>query len=45
MNIFRGAVQGSQVFPYPDVLNEEQRDTLSMLVDPTAKFFQVNFIN
>ena len=24
--------------PYPDVLNEEQRDTLQMLVDPTEKF-------
>jgi very long chain acyl-CoA dehydrogenase len=41
MNIFRGVVQGSQVYPYPDVLNEEQRDTLGMLVDPTEKFFEV----
>jgi very long chain acyl-CoA dehydrogenase len=44
MNLFRGVVQGSQVYPYPDVLNEEQRDTLGMLVDPTEKFFQVYYI-
>lgn len=41
MNLFRGVVQGSQVFPYPDVLNEDQKDTLNMLVDPTEKFFAV----
>lgn len=40
MNLFRGLAETSQVFPYPDVLNEEQRDSLSMLVDPTEKFFQ-----
>lgn len=39
MNIFRGQVEARQVFPYPNVLNEEQRETLQMLVDPTAKFF------
>ncbi|CAB3373406.1 Hypothetical predicted protein [Cloeon dipterum] len=39
MNLFRGVVQGSQVFPYPDVLNAEQRETLQMLIDPTEKFF------
>ncbi|KAG8232810.1 hypothetical protein J437_LFUL007964, partial [Ladona fulva] len=41
MNIFRGTVEASQVFPYPDVLTAEQRDTLTLLVDPTVKFFQV----
>ena len=37
-NIFRGIIEPAQAFPYPDVLNEEQRDTLQMLVDPTEKF-------
>lgn len=41
MNLFRGVVQPVQVFPYPDVLNEEQTDTLNMLVDPVRKFFEV----
>jgi very long chain acyl-CoA dehydrogenase len=41
MNLFRGQVQGSQVFPYPDVLTSDQRETLQMLIDPTEKFFQV----
>lgn len=40
MNIFRGIVKTDQVFPFPEVLNDEQKDTLKMLVDPTAKFFE-----
>lgn len=39
MNIFRGNVESRQIFPYPNVLNTEQRETLQMLVDPTQKFF------
>ncbi|XP_067008647.2 very long-chain specific acyl-CoA dehydrogenase, mitochondrial [Anabrus simplex] len=39
MNLFRGVAETSQVFPYPDVLTDEQRDTLQMLVDPASKFF------
>jgi hypothetical protein len=41
MNLFRGVVETTQVFPFPQVLNEEQTDNLKMLVDPTAKFFEV----
>jgi len=37
-NIFRGIIEPAQAYPYPNVLNEEQRDTLQMLVDPTEKF-------
>jgi len=40
MNIFRGIVKTDQVFPFPEVLTNEQEDTLKMLVDPTAKFFE-----
>jgi len=39
-NMFRGIVNTEQVFPFPDVLNPEQRETLEALVDPTEKFFQ-----
>ncbi|CAH1121012.1 unnamed protein product [Ceutorhynchus assimilis] len=39
MNLFKGQIEARQVFPYPNVLNEEQRETLEMLVDPTQKFF------
>jgi hypothetical protein len=42
MNLFRGVVETAQVFPFPQVLNEEQKDNLKMLVDPTAKFFEVS---
>lgn len=37
-NIFRGIIEPSQAYPYPNVLSEEQRETLMMLVDPTEKF-------
>lgn len=39
MNMFRGQLNISQVFPYPEVLTEDQTDTLKMLVDPVSKFF------
>jgi len=29
-----------QVFPYPDALTADQKETLTMLVDPTRKFFE-----
>lgn len=41
MNLFRGVVETAQVFPFPQVLNEEQKDNLKMLIDPTARFFEV----
>lgn len=41
MNIFRGQIESRQVFPYPNVLTPEQRETLQMLVDPVSKFFEV----
>lgn len=42
MNMFRGQLNISQVFPYPEVLTEDQTDTLKMLVDPVSKFFDVS---
>lgn len=40
-NIFRGEVQPAQIFPYPDVLDAEQKEFTSALVDPVNKFFEV----
>ena len=40
LNMFRGAINAEQVFPYPDVLTPEQRETLEMLVPATTKFFE-----
>lgn len=42
MNIFRGQIEPKQIFPFPNTLTEEQRDTLTMLVDPVSKFFEVS---
>lgn len=41
MNVFRGHLETRQVFPFPNPLNEEQRETLKMLVNPVSKFFEV----
>lgn len=42
LNLFKGTLQGSQVFPYPEVLNEEQTETVKSLLDPLSKFFTVS---
>lgn len=42
MNLFRGELKLSEVFPYPSTMNEEQTETLQALVDPTARFFEEN---
>jgi len=38
MSIFTGDANVDQVFPYPEVLNEEQTEFLEALVDPIEKF-------
>ena len=38
-NIFRGIVEPEQAFPYPNTLDQDQRETLEMLVPITEKFF------
>lgn len=40
-NIFLGQLETTQMFPFPDVLNEEQLDTLKLIIDPIEKFFEV----
>ncbi|XP_020283429.1 very long-chain specific acyl-CoA dehydrogenase, mitochondrial [Pseudomyrmex gracilis] len=40
MNLFRGQLQLNQVFPFPEPMNEEQTDTLKMLIDPVEKFYE-----
>lgn len=40
LNLFRGQGQVEQIFPFPEVLNEEQKQNLHMFVDQTAKFFE-----
>ncbi|KAL0267849.1 UNVERIFIED_CONTAM: hypothetical protein PYX00_010001 [Menopon gallinae] len=40
MNLFRGEIQSSQLFPFPEPLTSEQKETISMLKDPFEKFFE-----
>jgi len=41
-NIYRGVIEPEQMFPYPEVLDEEQMETLNMLVPATSRFFEEN---
>ncbi|GMT15214.1 hypothetical protein PFISCL1PPCAC_6511 [Pristionchus fissidentatus] len=38
MNLFRGKAIVDQVFPYPLNLDDERKETLQMILDPTTKF-------
>ncbi|XP_045537249.1 very long-chain specific acyl-CoA dehydrogenase, mitochondrial [Papilio machaon] len=40
LNLFRGQVEPAQVFPFPEPLTEDQRQTLAELVPPVEKFFE-----
>ncbi|KAG1932599.1 complex I assembly factor ACAD9, mitochondrial [Pimephales promelas] len=40
VNMFKGQISTSQVFPFPSVLNEEQAQFLNELVGPCSKFFE-----
>lgn len=40
MNMFRGQLEASQVFPYPEILTGEQREELSAVMDTLNKFFK-----
>ncbi|CAF0754990.1 unnamed protein product [Rotaria sordida] len=40
LNLYRGQFQPDELFPYPNVLNEEQKDNVKMLIDPIWKFFE-----
>lgn len=42
MNMFAGNANFEQIFPYPDVLNPDQRETLSMVQKPTERFWEEN---
>ncbi|XP_001866602.2 very long-chain specific acyl-CoA dehydrogenase, mitochondrial isoform X2 [Culex quinquefasciatus] len=39
MNLFSGQLQTTQLFPYPDVLSEDQREYLQAFIDPVNRFF------
>ena len=40
MNLFRGQFYPQEVFPYPNILNEEQKDNVQMLIEPITKFLE-----
>ncbi|CAF2099828.1 unnamed protein product [Rotaria magnacalcarata] len=40
INLYRGLFNPQEVFPYPSVMNEEQKENIKMLIDPIWKFFE-----
>ncbi|KAL0116630.1 hypothetical protein PUN28_009934 [Cardiocondyla obscurior] len=40
MNLFRGQLQLNQVCPFPEPMNQDQTDTIKMLIDPVEKFYE-----
>lgn len=40
MNLFSGQIRTDLVFPYPDVLNDEQYEILEMVQAPTSKLYE-----
>ena len=40
LNLYRGEFFAKEVFPYPNVMNEEQKENIKMLIDPVWKFFE-----
>ncbi|XP_049875875.1 very long-chain specific acyl-CoA dehydrogenase, mitochondrial [Pectinophora gossypiella] len=40
LNLFRGAMEPAQVFPFPEPLSPDQKQMLAELVPPFEKFFQ-----
>ncbi|CAF3679402.1 unnamed protein product [Rotaria socialis] len=40
INFYRGLFNPQEVFPYPSVMNEEQKENIKMLIDPIWKFFE-----
>lgn len=42
MNVFSGKLQTAELFPYPEPLNEEQKEYVQAFVDPTVKFYEAS---
>lgn len=42
LNMYAGNANLEQIFPYPDVLTLDQRETLTMIQGPAEKFFEEN---
>ena len=41
MGIFNGELRPEEVFPFPEVLTEEQNQNISMFLGPVEKFYEV----
>ena len=41
MGLFNGELRPEEVFPFPEVLTEDQSENISMSLDPVEKFFEV----
>jgi very long chain acyl-CoA dehydrogenase len=40
MNTFLGKMETAELFPFPEVMTEDEKQNLSMFIDPVTKFFE-----
>ncbi|EDV20542.1 uncharacterized protein TRIADDRAFT_31810 [Trichoplax adhaerens] len=40
LGLYRGKVKTQQLFPYPDALDDESKDTVKLMIDPFEKYFR-----
>lgn len=44
MGLFNGELRPEEVFPFPEVLTEEQAQNTAMFIDPITRFYEVQYI-
>lgn len=40
LGVYGGKVRTQQLFPFPDALNDESKETIKLMIDPFEKFFR-----
>ena len=40
LGVYRGKIHTQQLFPFPDALNDELKETIKLMIDPFEKFFR-----
>ena len=43
MGLFNGELRPEEVFPFPEVLTEEQSQNTAMFIDPITRFYEVQY--
>jgi len=44
MGIFNGELRPEEIFPFPEVLNDELAQNTAMFIDPITRFYEVLYL-